>query len=78
MRRRLSGEQKERQFEEESGDLDPEQVRQGREKEMNYMVKTLRMFEFGSCQETTSKAGKAPTTMEWIDRVRRTTTVVNS
>ena len=30
----------------ELGDLDPEQVRQGREEEMNYMVKTLKMFEF--------------------------------
>ena len=34
-------------FEEEGGDLDLEQGRQGREKEMNYFVKTFRMFEFG-------------------------------
>ena len=58
-----------RQFEEEGG-LDREQVRQAREEEMNYMVKTLGMFEFGSWQEGTSKAGKAPTTTELIDRVK--------
>ena len=58
-----------RQFEEEGG-LDPEHVRQAREEEMNYMVKTLGMFEFGSWQEGTSKAGKAPTTTELIDRVK--------
>ena len=32
----------EAQFQEEGGDLDPEQVRQRREEEMNYMVKTER------------------------------------
>ena len=32
----------EAQFQEEGGDLDPEQVRQRREEEMNYMVKTKR------------------------------------
>ena len=42
-------------FEEEGGDLDLEQVRQGREKEMNYIVKTFGMFEFGSWQEATSE-----------------------
>ena len=31
----------------EEGDLDLEQVRQGREEETNYMVNTLEMFEFG-------------------------------
>ena len=35
------------------------------------------MFQFGSGEEATSRAGKASTTMEWIDRIR-TTTVVNS
>ena len=57
-------------LDEERCDLDPEHVRQGRKEEkMNYMVKTLEMFEFGSWQEATSKAGKAPTTTKWIDRV---------
>ena len=39
----------------EGGDLDTEQVRQGREEEMNYMNKTLKMFEFGSWEDATSK-----------------------
>ena len=63
---------REAQFEEEEGDLDPEQVRQGREEEeMNCMVGTLRVLEIGSWEETTSKAGKAPTTTKWIDRVKK-------
>ena len=37
-------------FEEEGGDLDLEQGRQGREKEMNYIVKTFGMFESGGKQ----------------------------
>ena len=35
----------EAQYEEEGGDLDPEQVRQGREDKMNHMVETLGMLE---------------------------------
>ena len=46
---------------EEGCDLDPEQVRQGRE-EINYIIKTLKMFDFESWEEATSKAGKMPTT----------------
>ena len=34
--------------------MDPEQVRQGREEEMNCMVKKLEMLEFGSWEEATS------------------------
>ena len=48
------------QLEEEGRDLDSEQFRQGREEEMNYMVKTLGTFEFGSWQEATSKAARLP------------------
>ena len=48
----------EAQFEEEGGDLDPEQVRQGQEEEMHYMVKELEM-----------EASKGPTVTKWIDRV---------
>ena len=66
----MSGEQKERHFEAEGGDLDQEQVLEGREEEMNSMVKTLVIFEFGSWEEATSKAGKAPTTTKWIDRLK--------
>ena len=56
---------------EEEGDLDPEQVLQGREEEMKYMVKTLVMFEFGSWKDATSRAGKMPTTTKWVDRAKK-------
>ena len=52
----------ETQKEEAGGDFDRDHVRQGREEEMNCMVKTLRMFEFGSWEEGTFKADKVPTT----------------
>ena len=55
----------------EGGDFDPEQVRQGREEEMNYMVKKLGMFEFGSWKDATSSAGKMPTTTNWVDRAKK-------
>ena len=38
----------------EGGDLVQEQVRQGREEEMNYIVKTLKMIEIGSWEDATS------------------------
>ena len=47
--------------------MDPEQVRQGREQEMNDMGKTLGMFDCGSWEESTSKAGKDQTTVKNID-----------
>ena len=46
----------------EGGDLDPEQVRQGREEEVNCIVKTLKMFEFQSWEDATSRTSKMPTT----------------
>ena len=55
----------------EGGDLDPEQVRQGREEEMNYMVKTLKMFEFGSWDDATSGTSKMPKTTKWVDRAKK-------
>ena len=64
----VNGEEEEWMTEEESrqgdegGDLDPEQVRQGREEEMNYMNKTLRRFDFGSWEDATSRTSKMPTT----------------
>ena len=70
MRGRLSGEHKGTQYEEEGGDLDPEQVRQGREEEINCMVKTLGMFDFCSWQDATLNAGNSPTATKWIDRVK--------
>ena len=59
------------QFEEEGDDLNLEQLRQGREEKMNHMVKTLGMFESGSSEEATPKAGIEPTTMKWFDRVKK-------
>ena len=38
---------------------------------MNYVVKTLGMFEFSSWQDATSETGKASTTMQRIDRVKK-------
>ena len=55
----------------EGGDMDPEQVRQGREEEMNYMVKTLKMFEFESWEDATSRTSKMPTTTKWVDRAKK-------
>ena len=56
---------------EEGGDLDPEQVRQGRQEEINYIIKTLKMFEFESSEEATSKAGKTPMTTKRVDRNKK-------
>ena len=55
----------------EGVDLDPKQVRQGREEEMNYMIKTLKMFEFGSWEDATSITIKMPTTTKWVDRAKK-------
>ena len=56
---------------EEGCDLDPEQDRQGREEEIIYISKTLKMFEFESWEEATSKAGKMPTTTKRDDRNKK-------
>ena len=56
---------------EEGCDLDPEQVRQGREEEMNCMIKTLEMFEFGSRKDATSRTSKTPTTTKRADRAKK-------
>ena len=45
---------------------DQDSVKQGRDEEIK--VTTLEMIEFGSCEEATSKAGKAPTTTKCVDR----------
>ena len=55
----------------EGGDLDPEQVRQGLQEEMNYMIKALKMFEFGSWEDVTSRTSKMPTTTKWVDRAKK-------
>ena len=38
---------------------------------MNYMVKTLKMFEFGSWDDATSTTSKMPTTTKWVDRAKK-------
>ena len=38
---------------------------------MNYMIRTLEMFEFGSWKDATSKASKMQTTTKWVDRVKK-------
>ena len=55
----------------EGGDLDPEQARQGREEEMNLMVKMLKKFDFGSWDDATSRTSKMPTTTKWVDRAKK-------
>ena len=50
--------------------MDPEQVRRGREEEMNYMIKTFKMFEFGSWEDTTLRTSKMPTATKWVDRAK--------
>ena len=39
--------------------------------ELGYMVETLKMFEFGSWREATSKACKSLTTTKWVDRMKK-------
>ena len=38
---------------------------------MNYMVKTLKMFEFGSWEDATSRMSKMATTTKWVDRSKK-------
>ena len=61
----------EMQAEEGEQELGPVQVQQERKKELQYIIKTLQLFEFGSLQEATSRGGKAPTTTKWVDRTRK-------
>ena len=57
-------------------ELDPIQVQQERREALEYMVKTLQMFEFGSLQEACrSVGGKAPTTTKWVEKERSWTRV---
>ena len=51
--------------------MDPEQVRQGREEEMNYMIKTLKMSEFGLWEDATSRTSKMLTRTKWVDRAKK-------
>ena len=52
---------------EERAHLELEQVRQSLKEEMNYVVKTLAMFEFDWGQDSTSSGSKASTATKCID-----------
>ena len=41
---------------------------------MNFMVRTLKMFEFGSWEDATSRKSKMPTTTKWVDQAKKDTT----
>ena len=47
--------------------MDPVAQRAGREEEVEYMVNTLKMFEFGSEEEAWARGGKRPTTTKWVE-----------
>ena len=49
-------------------ELDLEQVKMGRKEELEFMIKKLDMFEFGTYEEAVSRGGKQPTTTKWVDR----------
>ena len=48
-------------------ELDPEQVKIGRKEELEFMVKKLDMFEFGTYEEAVSRGDKQPTTTKWVE-----------
>ena len=48
-------------------ELDPGLVKAGRREEVEYMVRTLGMFEFGSLEEAWARGGKRPTTTKWVE-----------
>ena len=62
---RLPGEIR-REVNESKHELDSVQVQQG----LEFTIKTLQMFEFGSLQAAMSRGGNAPTTKKWVDRTK--------
>ena len=59
------------QAEEREQELDPIQLQKGRREGLEYMPKTLQMFELGSLQEAMSRGGNAPTTTKWVGRAKK-------
>ena len=56
------------EFYEKEEELDPVMVEKGRREEVEFMVKKLDMFEFGSYEEAKLKGeGKEPTTTKWVE-----------
>ena len=39
--------------------------------ELEYVIKTLQMFEFDALQEAMRGGGEAPTTTKWVDRTKK-------
>ena len=56
---------------EDEEELDPVFVRNGRKEDMDHMVETLTMFEFGPWEEATTNAGTKLTTTKWVHRVNK-------
>ena len=55
----------------DDGKLDPEKVKAGSLEEVEYMVKTLDMFEFGSYEEAKARGGGAePVTTKWVEGMK--------
>ena len=52
-------------------ELDPIQIQHQRREELEYMIKTVQMFEFGSLQEAMSRVGKVWTTTMCVDRTKQ-------
>ena len=48
-------------------ELDPRLVKEGRGEEVEFMVKKLDMFEFGTLEEAMRRGGKRPTTTKWVE-----------
>ena len=51
--------------------MDPAQVRQGRGVEINYVVKAMEMFEFGSWEDAVTRGDKVPTKTKLVNRVNK-------
>ena len=62
----------EMQAEEGAQELDLVQVQQRSwDPDLEFVIKTPQMFEFGSLQEAMSRGGIPPTTTKWVDRTRK-------
>ena len=60
----------EEEYEQEDAkvELDPEEVKKGREDEVQFMVDKLGMFEFGTLEDARKRrGGRTPTTTRWLD-----------
>ena len=51
----------------EDDELDPKMVEGARREEVEFMVKKLEMFEFGTLEDAMRRGGKKPTTTRWVE-----------